>query len=670
MTLITFDDGPAPARIAAAILHRSQSSRVMPRLKPHRLAARWPSLRGIAGACINLGCIGAVLLAASCNGSPTPSNAAGGDRDVSPMAPTGSGTPDLPTPGASAEPLEGTVTTEGGPASSAQNAEAPVNPAPPLAGSEAAPGSSASTGDPTDEGPSELQLVEASVPELRRAIETRLVTPATLAGLYLARIAAYDDGGSELNAILALNPDATRDAEALGTRCESADAPPLCGIPVLIKDNVDAAGMPTTAGSVALATSLPDGDAFITRKLRDAGAIVLGKASLTEFANFLTTGMPSGYSSLGGYGLNPYDPRPQPGGDGRPALTPGGSSSGSAIAVSANFAAVAIGTETAGSILSPASSNGVVGIKPTLGLVSRSGILPISADQDTAGPIARSVRDAAILLGIIAGVDAEDEATSACLEPGRCFADYTAFLDPDALAGARIAVPPFPEQRSAIMEAAIDVLQAEGALVERVNGLGGQRGTCSAIPAPPGCSTVLLYGFKRDLNAYLGTISDAPVSSLAELIAFNADTPGALVYGQRLATAAEALDTSPGSADTQRYEDDRALDLQSSRAALDEIYRGDDGELGTEDDVDALLFSENTGAGAPAIAGYPSITVPGGFVPAAGVIQSRFPSGVTFSGPAFSEPRLIGLAFAFERSTQHREPPASTPALDGDLVRR
>lgn len=518
--------------------------------------------------------------------------------------------------------------------------------------------------------PAELQLVEATLAELRRALATRLVTPAELAQMYLTRVAAFDDAGPGLNSFLQVNAGAVADAEALGSRCEAPDAPALCGIPVILKDNIDTRDMPTTAGSVALEGSQPDSDAFVSARLREAGAVIIGKATLSEFANFLTTGMPSGYSSLGGFGFNPYDPRPQPGSDGRPVLTPGGSSSGSSIAVSANLASVGIGTETAGSILSPASSNGIVGIKPTLGLVSRAGIIPISADQDTAGPLARTVTDAAMLLGVIAGFDAADPATSPCLEPGNCEADYTRFLDAGALAGARIAVPPFAGNRGSVMNAAIEVLEAGGASVEAINPLGQQRGSCTSVPAGNNCSTVLIYGFKRDLDAYLAATPAAPVRSLAEIIAFNAATDGALVYGQQLALAAQALDISPDSADTARYRADRAQALEGARAVLDAVYAGADGALGTDDDVDAILFSENSGAGTPAIAGYPSITVPGGLLPPSGAIQNPFPSGVTFSGPAFSEPRLIALAFAFEQATHLREPPASTPPLPSDRVVR
>jgi len=507
-------------------------------------------------------------------------------------------------------------------------------------------------------------LLEATLSELGRALETQQLTPVELTLAYLARIDAYDDAGPGLNAVLARNPQALADAEALADTCRSvATRGPLCGIPVLLKDNIDAVGLPTTAGSLALARSVPARDAFLTQKLRDAGAIVLGKATLTEFANFLATGMPTGYSSLGGYGFNPYDPRPLPGADGRPALQTGGSSSGSSIAVSANLVAVAVGTETSGSILSPASANGIVGIKPTLGLVSRRGILPLSADQDTAGPLARTVADAALLLGVLAGFDAEDPATLPCQSPGSCFADYTQFLDPDALQGARIAVPPVPGNRQGVVQAVANLLEARGATLTAIAQLPGQRGSCSAVPAPANCSTVLLYGFKRDLNAYLAGIPDAPVGSLAELIAFNNATPGALKYGQALALAAQALDLAPGSADSLRYTADRATDLQSSRGALDGVYDGADGIAGSDDDVDALLFLNNNGAGQPAMAGYPSITVPAGLLPPEGAILSPFPVGITFSGRRFSEPRLIALAYAFERASLLRQPPPSTPEL-------
>jgi amidase len=542
-------------------------------------------------------------------------------------------------------------------------------------------------------GSARLDLIEATIDDLQEAIQTRLVTIEQLTEMYLARVAAYDEAGPRLNAFLHLNTQAEAEARQLDALHHPGVArSPLYGIPVLLKDNVDTADMPTTAGSVALEGSIPPDDAFITRKLRAAGAIIIGKATLTEFANFIAIGMPTGYSSLGGFGFNPYDPRVDPRpfnppisfADGRPVLQTGGSSSGSGIAVNANLAAVAVGTETSGSILSPASANGVVGIKPTVGLVSRDGIIPITADQDTAGPIARTVADAATLLGVLAGYDANDAATAACLTAGNCFSDYTQFLDKKALDGARIAVVrPIAANRLAIMDAAIAVLRAQGAYVEDLPApFPAQLGTCTATPPPAPmagqlrCSTVLLYGQKRDLNAYLAATPGAPRHTLAEIIAFNSTYVPAMKYGQAIFEAAEALDISPGSAHTLQYLADLAEDRARSRGALDDVYDGPDNIKGTADDFDAILASANSFAGAPAKAGYPSVTVPGGFValstlgPNDPPIANPFPSGVTFSGPAFSEPTLIGLAYAFEQATHHRRPPASTPPLASDTVIR
>jgi amidase len=529
--------------------------------------------------------------------------------------------------------------------------------------------------------PRQLQLVEATVQELQLALRTHLITSEQLVRMYLNRIAAYDQAGPMLNSFIYINEhalDEARDRDR-DRACGRARGP-LFGIPVLLKDNIDTAGMPTTAGSVALASSAPPNDAFITEKLKEAGAIILGKATLTEFANFIAIGMPAGYSSLGGYGFNPYDPRPLPGGDGRPVLTTGGSSSGSGIAVSANLVAVAVGTETSGSILSPGTSNGLVGIKPTLGLVSRNGILPITADQDTAGPLARTVADAAILLSVISGYDPNDAATSPCLDAGNCRSDYTKFLKKHALRGARIAVPHIPywdgfsDAQRQIMLDAIEVLRREGAFVADPYEIPNQDaisafGICTSYPAPSNCSTVLMYGQKRDLNNYLATRPSALVRTLADIIAFNnAHSEVALKYGQAIFLAANQLDTNPGSTDTLRYLADRAQDLALTRTGLDAVFNGPDGFKGTDDDFDAILFPQNRGAAAPAKAGYPSIVVPGGFVPPADAVVNPAPFGVTFTGPAFSEPTLIALAYAFEQATKHRQAPASAPPLPTDFV--
>ena len=583
-----------------------------------------------------------------------------------------------------------------------------------------------------------FQLVEATIADIEQAFQSGVLDPAQLVRMYLARIAAYDQAGPMLNSYMLVNPHAVADARALdadGRRNRDNGGgrdgrKPLWGVPIVVKDNNDTADMATTAGSVALAGSVPPDDAFVVKRLRRAGAIILGKATLTEYANFLTNGMPAGFSSelrqqlgggpLVGYGFNPYDPRtdPRPNSappappappsnfnDGRPALSPGGSSSGPGIAVAANLAAVGIGTETSGSILSPGTQNLLVGIKPTVGLVSRDGIIPITADQDTAGPLARTVEDAAKVLGVIAGFDPNDAATGACLTPGNCLNDYTRFLKKNALKGARIAVPHFSYWTStaavpvpnltptqlAVMNDAIAVLRAQGAFVAdpyeipdqaELNAFGG----CGGLPIPANCSTVLLYGFKRDLNAYLASLGpSAPVQNLAEVIAFNnAHSAVALKYGQVLAEAADSLDISPASADTARYRADRAKDLDLAKTrGLDVVYAGPDLRPGTADDFDAILFPANRGANIAARAGYPSIVVPGGFVtnlpelnvPAAPPFPSGFnpkdaPYGVTFSGPAFSEARLIGFAYAFEQATKHRVPPDSAPALRSDTVRR
>jgi amidase len=540
-------------------------------------------------------------------------------------------------------------------------------------------------------GSARLQLVEATVQNLQKALQTKLVSSEQLVAMYHARMASYE---TLINAYIHVNAHADDDAVQVDARRHpGAVNGPLHGIPILLKDNIDTVDMPTTAGSVALAGSIPPNDAFIASKLREAGAIILGKATLTEYANFLAIGMPTGYSSLGGFGFNPYDPRPDPRptapfNDGRPVLQTGGSSSGSGIGVNANLTAIAIGTETSGSILSPANANGIVGIKPTVGLVSRDGIIPITADQDTAGPLTRTVADAATLLGVIAGYDPNDSATAECLVPGNCFSDYTQFLNLDAIRGARIAVyspaTPLLANRQAIIDNAVAVLRAHGASVRilAVSDIPPQPGSCvtypiPAIPPPPAvrCSSVLLYGFKRDLNAYLAATPGAPRHTLAEIVAFNSTFVPPMKYGQAIAEAAAQVNINPGSADTLRYLNDRANDLVVSRDALNAIYYGPDGTKGTADDTDAILALGNNFAAGPAKAGFPSVTVPGGFILADTAngdppINGPFPQTVTFSGPAFSEPRLIGLAYAFEQATLYRVPPASTPPLKTDSVGR
>jgi amidase len=516
-------------------------------------------------------------------------------------------------------------------------------------------------------GPNRFELLETTVPQIQTALTTRLLSSEELVKLYLARIAAYDDAGPLLNSYIYVNPKAVDEARALDLKRFQPGFKPgaLHGVPVALKDIVDTGDMPTTGGAIALANSVPRDDAFITRKLREAGAVIIGKLTLTEFANFVTNGMPGGYSSLGGYGFNPYDPRPLPGGDGRPILSPAGSSSGSGIAAAANLAALTIGTETSGSILSPANANGIVGIKPTVGLVSRDGIIPITADQDTAGPMTRTVTDAAIMLGVIAGYDPSDPATMACQTPGNCLSDYTPFLKKDALKGARLAVPPFPANRAAQMEAAIALMEQAGATVVRIPTV--------AVPGGFGPG-VLNYGQKRDVNAYLSSLPDAfPIRSLADLIAFNENPPPPLTtaqtikYGQTSFIASNRLDISPGSTDTATYIVNRDTGFERSRTLIDSTLNGPDGLRGTADDYDAVVYSGAGSAGTWARAGYPSIVVPLTFVESNGV---PIPTGISFAGRAFGEARLIELGYAFEQLNQGRLPPDSAPALASDTVLR
>jgi len=600
----------------------------------------------------------------------------------------------------------------------------------------------------------DFQLVEATVADIQAQYRAETLRPEDVVRMYLARIAAYDgsDQGQPLNggagqqpldSFMHVNEHAIRDARRLGNDFEDSNdgeddgGRPLFGIPIILKDNIATRDMPTTAGSVALGGSRPSRDAFIARKLRRAGAIILGKGTLTEFANFIALGMPTGFSSQlrfqlfqvpgadlskVGFGFNSYDPRIDPRttpplNDGRPILATGGSSSGPGIAVGANLATIGVGTETSGSILSPSGQNSLVGIKPTLGLISRHGIVPITADQDTAGPMTRTVTDAAKLLGVLAGFDEKDPATAACLTPGNCFRNYTQFLNPNALQEVRIAVPQHPywvefglgPDRTALMNNAIATMRSLGATVEICEipsqGVLNNYGTCVTTDdvaarraTPPGeippCSTVLLFGFKRDLNTYLadrdfgpGVSASSPeiqartVRTLADVISFNADHPEvALKYGQAIAIAADSLDIGPGQ-DLDNYLADRELDLKLTRTCgLDVLYTGvvppecaglvaDQGDCAGRR-FDAVLFPANFGANAPARAGYPSVIVPGGFfaptfspaLPPDFVAQPS-PFGVTFSGPAFSEPRLIGYAYTLEQATQHRVPSSSVPPL-------
>lgn len=484
----------------------------------------------------------------------------------------------------------------------------------------------------------EKWIIEADITSMQKAMECGEITSEQLVRVYLARVERYDN---QLKSVLEINPDAVAIARALDyERSERGSRGRLHGIPLLLKDNIGTHDrMHTSAGSIALAEWTPTEDSFLAAKLRAAGAVLLGKANMTEWANFMSPTMWAGYSSRGGLTLNPYGPG---------QLFVGGSSSGSASAVAANLVAGAIGTETSGSIISPSSQNCIVGIKPTVGLVSRSGIIPASSSQDTAGPMARTVSDAAIILGAMTGVDGSDSATEASRD--RYYHDYTSFLDASYLEGARIGIPrgyyrELDEAGLAIMEAAIAVLR--------------DRGVTIIDPVKLPCededdsSNVLQYEFKRVLNDYLsGLDATTPVHSLREVIQYNElHSDRALKYGQG---TLEQLEETGDSITDEVYAEQ--LDKSRRRAR----NRGIDYVL-EQHGLDALLFAGNHGTDVAAKAGYPLITVPAGYA-ATGVVApggyiTNGPHGVTFSGTAFSEPTLIKLAYGFEQATKHRFPP-------------
>ncbi|MET7995006.1 amidase family protein [Amycolatopsis sp. NPDC005232] len=474
-----------------------------------------------------------------------------------------------------------------------------------------------------------------TVAQLTELLHTRQLSAVALARACLDRIAALDERGPALHALRALNPGALADAQSADRRLLAGEGGPLTGIPVLLKDNIDVLGMPTTAGSLALEHSYPAADAPLVTALRRAGAVVLGKVNLTELANFLTVGMPGGYSSLGGQVLNPYDV----------TQTPSGSSSGSAVAVAAGFAPLSVGSETSGSILGPACANSVVGLKPTVGLVPRTGLVPIAASQDTAGPLARTVADVAALLTVLATRDDRDPATAANPLVDH---DFTHDLDPQALRGRRIGVvldsAPEGDNRT-LWDTAAQAMRDLGATLVPV-----ELDTRSGIEDG---SSVLTYEFGRDLDTYLsGLPDDAPCRSLADLIGFNeAHSAATLKFGQTRALAAQAKDHVPGSADTRKYLADRAQDLAESKDRLDSLLRSET--------LAALLFAGYPGASLGARAGYPSLALPAGYRAA-----DRRPFGITLLGPAWSEPLLLGLGYAFEQATRlRRAPSVVNPAL-------
>lgn len=496
-----------------------------------------------------------------------------------------------------------------------------------------------SSASPLDDQPAvKIDLETATVAQLDQLLASHTITSVSLTKAYLDRIYALNSHGPSLNAVRAINPDALKDAQAADAILR-AKGPhgPLVGIPVLVKDNVDVKGMPTTAGSVALANSYPSADAPLVTGLKKAGAVILGKANMTEFANFLTSGMPAGYSSLGGQVLNPYDA----------SQTPSGSSSGPGVSAAVGFAPLTVGTETSGSILSPSAANSDVGIKPTVGLISRTGIVPIAASQDTAGPITKTVADAAAELTALDTADPLDTATAANPLLGH---DFTTDLRTTALQGARIGVvasqiPSAGTDNRTLWDAATAALVAQGATLVPV--------TLDTSSSIPGGSTVLSYEFKRDLNTYLSRLpQNAPMKNLADIIAYNnAHASVAVKFGQTLALSSQARDISAGSADTLKYLADRAQDLADSKGRIDAVMQADN--------LTALLFANSGSAGIGAKAGYPSITVPAGYQ-----ASNRRPFNIAFMGQAWSEPTLIGYAYAYEQASRLRQPPSAlNPSL-------
>jgi amidase len=513
-------------------------------------------------------------------------------------------------------------------------------------------------------------IENATIDGLRTALANGS-TAADLVRGYLARIAAHDRGGAALNSVREVNPDALDVANRLDRQAGRARLP-LHGMPILLKDNIATADKQhTTAGSLALEGAGAKRDATVTRLLREAGAVILGKANLTEFANILATGMPSGYSSLGGQVRNAHAPELDK--RGVPVVMPGGSSAGSAVAVAAGLAAASIGTETSGSLLSPAGQNGVVTVKPTVGLVSRAGIIPIAGSQDTAGPMTRTVMDSAILLNVLAAVDPLDPATAKLKRP----ADYTAGLARDGLRGMRIGVPsdpadpgndtywrPLSSSAAVVMACTVQALADCGATVVHANistagwigGAGTDMPVLNRNPESPGlhgvarAPIVFLYELKHEMAAYLADwAKGTKMRGLADIIAFNAaHADRTLRFGQDLFLAAEA---TQGDLREPEYRAARRSDLLHSRKlGLDAYFAAHR--------LDAVLFPGASGAAIAAKAGYPSVQVPAGMISGiAGQGTPDYPLGATFTGLAWSEAKLLRIAYAFEQATLARRTP-------------
>ena len=538
-----------------------------------------------------------------------------------------------------------------------------------------------------------FDVTEATIPQTQAALAAGRVTSHELVLLYLARIAQYEH---TLNAVIAISPTALAEADALDReRAAGHVRGPLHGIPVALKDNIHTTNMPTTGGALAFKGLVPPYEATLTKNLKDAGAIIIAKTVLTELANWVAgspTPMPGNYSAVGGQGMNPYDPRPDPRpgfNDGRAVMQTGGSSSG--IGTAASFWAANVGTETSGSVLSPSNQNMLAGIKPTVGRISRHGVIPITADQDTPGPMARTVEDAAIMLGALESPspDPDDPATRTCTPPAN--RDYRPFLKRDGLKGARIGIPrafyfePFtipgtstprgglsPAQSAAMTEA-IAILKREGAvIVDPANIPSVVTGdttknllywnTCSGWENRKGhnanCSIDFNYGMKRDFNAWLASLgAAAPFKSLTELRWFNIANAGrgAIKYGQSQLDISDEMDLV---ADKAKYDADRAKDIDlGGPHGIAAVMQAEH--------LDAVLFPGANGAAIAAKPGYPTVIVPFARIPnvlnpplPASFDAKPVPYGVSFTGMSCSEPKLIELAYSFEQATKRRVAPS------------
>lgn len=487
-------------------------------------------------------------------------------------------------------------------------------------------------------------IVELDITQLQQGFKDGSLTSREVVQAYLSRIKEIDDNGPTLGSIIQVNPDAIQIAEALDKEMKEGKLRgSLHGIPVVLKDNIDTHDkMPTTAGSKAMANSYPLQDSYVAKQLREAGAVIIGKANLSEWANFRGELSTSGWSGAGGQTKNPYVL----------SRNPCGSSSGSAVAVAANLTVLAIGTETNGSIVCPAHASGVVGIKPTVGLISRSGIIPISSTQDTPGPMARTVRDAAIGLGAMVGVDAADEKTAA--SQGKSYTDYTQFLKADGIKGKRIGFYKAPMgvnyKVDSLMYKAVAFLKSQGAEIVEIDAIGSKEVGNHSFE-------IMLYEYKHGLNEYFKSLGpNAPIKSVEELIAFNKKDPEELKhFNQQYLEMAQ----KKGDLNSKEYREALAKLMKGSREEgidkvmnthkLDAIVAPTGGPAWKTDLVNGDSFQ--LGSSSPAArAGYPAITVPMGFI-------DELPVGISFFGRAWSEPTLIEIAYGYETGTKHRKAP-------------